>query len=309
MSAGARYVADMTSEAYALPLLDYAAMVWRRRVLVVLIVTAMALPAVALSRAQTPVYEASGVLLLSQQRLDTEFNIQDADLTDRQMDARVRLILGDEVAAVAARRGAGPGVTAQAQPLSNAISIQARDSDPQRAARTVNIFARAYIDVRSQQVQDTLDQAAEQLQRRIDLLAEKIDPLLRQIREARPGERARVQATVQPLQQGLQSQQATLESLQGQLEVQRALARSDAALVDPAAPPGAPVSPRPFRDGALALVLGLVLGISVAVLLETARLRRSLENRRTAQEPTRSAHARPEGLEAESQRPTLISRR
>ena len=300
----------MPSEAYALPLMDYAAMVWRRRVLVVLIVAAMTVPAVVLSRAQTPLYEASGDLLLSQQQLDADFNITSGDLTDRQMDAQVRILLGNDVAAVAVQNGAQSAVTASALTLSNAILIRAQDSEPRRAARTVNTYAQAFIDVRRQQVRDTLDAAAKQLQRRIDLLEKKINPLLKQIREAAPSDRAKVEATVQPLQAGLQTQQAALESQQGQLQVQRALSGSGATLVKPAVAPVSPVSPKPLRDGALAAVLGLVLGISVVVLLETARLRTSMQRRRQA----KASHdgerpdADPKPPEDERRLPAIISR-
>lgn len=300
----------MPSEAYALPLMDYAAMVWRRRVLVVLIVAAMTVPAVVLSRAQTPLYEASGDLLLSQQQLDADFNISAGDLTDRQMDAQVRILLGVEVAAVAEQNGARSPVTASALTLSNAILIRAQDSDPRRAAKSVNTFAEAFIEVRRQQVRDTLDAAARQLQRRIDLLEKRIDPLLKQIRGAAPGERDQVQASVQPLQTGLQQQQATLESLQGQLQVQRALSGSGATLVQPAVAPTSPVSPKPFRDGALAAVLGLVLSISVVVLLETARLRKSMQRHRQAQTAHQGEQpgAGPDPRDDEGRLRTLISR-
>jgi polysaccharide biosynthesis transport protein len=52
-----------------------------------------------------------------------------------------------------------------------------------------------------------------------------------------------------------------------QLEVQKRLEAGDAEVVEQAVPPQSPSSPKPLRNAIIALLLGLILGVVVAVLL------------------------------------------
>lgn len=248
-------------------------MVAKRWRLVALVVIALALPAGVLSASQAPVYKATAELVLGQQRLDGDFNAEATDLTDRQMATQMRVLTGNGVTELAEARGAVGTVGVSTPSLSNVLIVEASDHDAARAARTADAYAEAYIDFRTRQVQRTLDDAAEQLRQRIALLQQELDPLAEQVRLTPPDQRAAVQAAVHALQSGLQEQQASLQAQLGQLQVQRALAASGATLVRKAEVPAEPVSPQPTRDTALAIVLGLVLGVSSAVLLETLRLR------------------------------------
>lgn len=279
----------MPAEAYGVPLFQYAGMVWKRRSLVGLIVLALALPAGVMSALQPAAYETSSELILGQQRLDGDFNAESTDLSDRQMATQMRVLTGNGVTELAEARGAKGPVSVSTPALSNIIIVEASDHDPQQAARTADAYAEAYIDFRTTELQRTLDDAAEQLRQRIALLQQELDPLAEQVRLTPPDQRAAVQGAVQVLQRGLQEQQASLQAQLGQLQVQRALAASGANLVRRAEVPTQPVSPLPLRDTALALVLGLVLGISVAVLLETLHVRKSSELDESHQVPSDDA--------------------
>lgn len=259
----------MPGKEYGPPLLAYARMVWRRRILVLVIAAAMTVPAAVLSSLQAPVYRATAELVLGQQRLDNDFNIEAVDLTDRQIATQVRVIRGNEVTDRAVALGARGAVEVSTPSLSNVLTVSAQDTDPERAARTANAYVEGYIDYRTAEVRRTLDEAAEQLQQRITLLQQELVPLIEQVNQTPVAEREAVQATIQPLQSALQEQRASLHAQLGQLQVQRALAASGARMVQRAEPPGAPISPRPARDSALAATLGIALGVSLAVLLET----------------------------------------
>lgn len=257
---------------YGPPLIQYARSLWKRKLLVAVVVAGMTVPAVALSSAQPPVYSATAELVLGQQRLDSDFNIEATDLSDRQIATQMRVITSTAVTELALAHGATGSVKVFTPSLSNVLSLTADGPTSAAAALTANAYAEAYIEHRTLQARATLDEAAEQLQQRITLLQQEIDPLAEQVRQSPPQERAAVQATIQPLQSGLQAQQATLQAQLGQIQVQRTLAASGASLVQRAEPPLQPVSPKPLRDGALAAVLGVALAVSMVVLIETARM-------------------------------------
>jgi uncharacterized protein involved in exopolysaccharide biosynthesis len=248
----------MPPESDGLPLLTYAAMVWRRRVLVLIATLGMAVPAFAVSALQPPVYQSSASLLLAQQELDANSNIGTAELTDRQMNTQVALLTSDEVGEAARRHGATTVVRALTATNSNVITLTATTTDPAKASATVEAYARAYAEYRIEQARRTIDEAAAELEERIGRLQEQIRAL------PRPEQRA-----------ALEPQQANLQAQLGRLQTQRGLVGSGVITVRKPNTPTSPISPTPVRDALLAMVVGLVLGISLAVLLETLRLRRT----------------------------------
>ena len=241
-----------------------------------LIALAMTIPAYFVSERQAPMFRATAKIALTQERLDSNFNAQSVDLSDRQMTVQLAVITGNAVETNARKIGARGIVTATSPVSSNVVFITSQRSDRNQAAVDANAYARSYIDYRQTQLQDSLDQAVKQLQQRISLLQKQITPLASLVRAASDAQRATVQASVLPEQAALEQVQASLQAQLGQLLVQRDLTTSspDTTLVQTATAPTAAVSPKPIRDATLALILGLAFGISLAVLLETAHHRR-----------------------------------
>lgn len=251
---------NMAHQSDSIPLLSYASMVWRRRFLVLIIALGMAIPAFAVSAMQTPEYYAAGQILLTQRQLDENLNIRDGVLTDTQVGNQVAILTGPEVSELARQQGATSPFQAVGKAGSNVVTLSARDQDPQRAAGTVEAYMRAFSEYRTQQVRKTLDNAAIQMQSRITSLQEQINKLA-------PEDRAE-----------LQGQLATVQAQLGRAQIQQGLVSSNIEVVQNPAVGQSPISPTPVRNTLFALVLGLALGISFAVLLETLR-------RRSAPEP------------------------
>lgn len=245
----------MTPLSEEFTLSSYVSMVWRRRVLVLLVALGMAGPAFAVSAVQTAQYQATAQVLLSQQALDANFNIQDVVLADTQVNNLVALMTGSDVAERARQQGATTTIAATTETTSNVITLSAVDPDPQRAVATVEAYVRAFSEYRTERARKTLNSAAAELQNRISGLQD-------QINEASLAGRG-----------GLEQQQASLQAQLGRIEVQQGLTGSGVTLVQNPVVPQSPVSPMPVRDALFALVLGLALGITLAVLLETLRPR------------------------------------
>lgn len=119
--------------------------------------------------------------------------------------------------------------------------ISATDSDPRRAARLANTYAQQYVSFRALADQAKVYAAA-------TLVAKELAALS-------PAQRAN------PVGRSLQNRA-------NQLRVLAALQTGNAQVVQSAGIPTAPSSPNKKRDGLFGVLLGLLLGVGVAVALE-----------------------------------------
>ena len=240
------------------PLIMYALMVRRRWLLVLFTMTLMVGPALAVSLLEAPTYRASAQILLARQELDENFNPTATVLTDTQINNEIAYITSDDVSQKAHSLGAVADARASGSAGSNVVTIIADGSDPRQAAASVQGYLDAYAEIRSGLRRATLDKAAAQLQQDVGELQGRIDDL-----EVRNADQ-RV-----ALEQRLTSLQIRL----GQVETQQQLTSAGLTVLHSPVAADSPVSPTPVRNALLAAVLGLALGISVAVLLESVRQR------------------------------------
>lgn len=245
----------MPVQSDGIPLWSYAAMVWRRRLLVLVITLLMVIPAVVVSAVQTRRYQAVAQILLSSQKIDENFNIDTGALTDTQVANLIALLTSSEVEAAARAQNGTADVSAVGKANSNVVTISALDTSPQGAAATINAYIAAFTAYLTRTERQTLDAAVAQQQNRIARLTEQI-------------------ATAGPAEQvQLREQLASLQDELSSVEAQKELVTAGVIVVQAPAASAEPVSPTPVRNGLLALVLGLALGISLAILLETMRRR------------------------------------
>lgn len=140
-------------------------------------------------------------------------------------------------------------VSVAAQGQSNLVSVNATDRSPKRAQLLANTFARQFIKFRADADRSKLAQA-----RRLAL--QQFDRLSPADKKGSPG--SSLTRVIQRL--------GALESLQ----------TGNAELVQPADQPTSPSSPTPVRNGIIAAVLGLLLGLGLAFLSE--RLNRKIRD-------------------------------
>jgi Mrp family chromosome partitioning ATPase/capsular polysaccharide biosynthesis protein len=233
---------------------DYLAVLRRRKWLVLLAVVIVPAVAVALSLIQTPRYQASAEVLLSRQNLAALLNNSN-DQSLAGDPARLAQTQADlaQVPEVARRTISRAGIKnmTPAQFLATSGVSAKSDADllvftvwnrhPSIAERLATLYGRAYIDYRGKLDTAALTRARREVLDRIRSL------------EASGDSRSALHASLVVKEQQL----ATMEALQ----------TSNASLIKPAQG-ASQTQPRPARNGALGLALGLVLGIGLAFLIE-----------------------------------------
>jgi polysaccharide biosynthesis transport protein len=129
-------------------------------------------------------------------------------------------------------------VSIQPKGQADVVTITARAASPTEAAGIANAFASEVVALRRNSARD-------KVQRVIDAI------------EAQLAESPSLESSVR----------SHLLARASQLEVQKRLEAGDAEVVEQAVPPQSPSSPKPLRNAIVGGLLGLILGIVVAVLL------------------------------------------
>lgn len=185
---------------------------------------------------------------------------------------------------------------------SNVLSIAATNVDAGQARDTANAVAKGYIENRRQQAVSGLQGAADDIQAKLGPLQTQIAQFDAQIGDGSTiaGATSTLVSPVNPTgslaptqpatqvppatstvggapstQEALKAaryaaavQYETLYSRQQELLVDISLKRGDAELIAEAKTPTTPVSPRPKRDVALGVFVGLLLGVGISLLRE-----------------------------------------
>jgi capsular polysaccharide biosynthesis protein len=240
-----------------------AVRVLRRRKAVVLGAAAVLVVVAILvtSLRETP-YEATAEVLL--RRPSAVGSTGDATDPARAIQNEIRLIESDVVrdrVAVEIGRDATIDVTAGAD--DDLLSFTAREDDASAAAAVANAYARAYLDVRI----DELTAEADALRQQIDGIDERLVELPRP-----PSTEADATAELDPAvteeRTRLAAERAELQSSLLAVEARLAGVGDQPRLVTWAAPPSEPISGGLGRNATVALVLGLLIGALVAGIVE-----------------------------------------
>ncbi len=197
--------------------------------------------ALALSLSQEKEYKASTSLLFR----DSGIGSSVLASQDPQIEAATNLRLL-QLGAVDNRVNAHLGepftgqVDVVAEANSNLATITVTDSDPQRAARVANLYAKEYVDLRQRVTRKQVEREQASVSRALDRIP--------------PDERNGPQALA--LQRRLDNLAVAAE------------APSGATHVKPATPPSSASAPKPRRNALIGAVIGAALGIAFAVWRE-----------------------------------------
>lgn len=255
----------------------------------VLVVVVAVAAALGLALRQEPQYRAESELLIRQKDSSTIISNTPgvaANEAARQLNNEVKLFESSTVESAVAIAYSGQldpeDVDASvASDTSDVVQAHLTATDPDAAAELVNLYVSTFIETRRQQRVDELLSVGGEIQTKIDELTGRIAQVRQPLTdlEARlatdPGnddlqaQRDDLATQLAPSLTPLESQRSFYEGQIEDLELTADIAQSGGAQVlTPAEPPEAPVSPKPVRDAAIALVLGLLLGVGLAFLVD-----------------------------------------
>jgi capsular exopolysaccharide synthesis family protein len=234
---------------------SYVAVLRRRKWWVIAVTVLGLVASLGYSLTQPKAYSASAQLLIQAEAgVTTAGNPQPITSTDVLTELQLMTSAPVE-AAVTRQLGSAPNVTAAEVGQTNVVSVTASAASPARAALIANAYATAFVTYQRSVTIANLAAAEVQLSRQIASTAAQAKSL-----QSNPAAAAQVNA--------LLSSESTLKDQLAQLQVNGAVATEAVQLVSPATPPSAPSSPKPVRDAILGLLLGLLVGIGLALVVE-----------------------------------------
>ncbi len=229
-----------------------------------------------LSYRKTPEYQASSQLLLRARLRDLLASTGASTYVDpvRSQKTEIQIITGPNVASEVAKRiGPNGGVSVHPLPDTDILLVVAVDPSPSTAAKVANTYVDAYIALRQAQAVTELEAAGAAVQARITDLGKQIDDLIASSTPPAPSGTGRVtdttvRSTTATQLDALTNQQILLKQKLSDIQVESTLDSGGATVVAPALAPSAPFTPNHQRDLMLAVAVGLVFGVGVALLWE-----------------------------------------
>jgi tyrosine-protein kinase len=238
---------------------DYGRVVRRRKWIVVVAVAAAVGGALVMSLLQDPIYEAEAQMLV-EPRSGTAVFEEDPQLSvqnlERAIQTEIQVLEGQRVRErVRDELGLSelpPEADASAVGSTDVVSVTVRSEDPRTAQILADAYVRAYAATRREQAVDNLSLAETELRNTVDDLQAQIDA-------ADPDSDQR---------DVLVAQQAAFKERLDQLQIDAAVTTGGTSVVKEADLPADPVEPRPLRTALLAGVVGLLVGLGAAFLVD-----------------------------------------
>src|SRR5919108_6534179 len=262
------------TEMEAVTLHDYFRVVRRRKWVVVQAALLLPLAAVAFSLHQKKLYEASADVLLNSENVaaavpgapSTGLSQEPERITQTQaLVARV-----PEVARRALRRVSGTGLTVtdfladssvSSSPASDVLTFAVTNPDPALTKQLATAYAQSYSAYRQQRYTGSIERALEDVEQRL----RQLDRAGASLESTGGGASVGALTRYASLYTSLVDRQQTLESMQAlQPSVASVLQQADGAVL---------TQPKTPRNGALGLVVGLVLGLAPVFLREALETR------------------------------------
>lgn len=250
-----------------LELRDYLRVLARRKWIVALATVAMVGVSLVLALRQTPMYRSSSELLLQAGN--------SASLLGVGSEERLSVITEIQVLQsqpvrdlVQEKLGSAPPVSATSVAGSAVIRVVAEASEPDEAAEAANAYVASYIEYRRQQAIDEVAAASAQIEPKIVELQARVDEINGQIAAAPLLQRPALEDQLGSERDSLENQKAGFEQVIDNLRISSQLDTGGAEVVTPAFAPSEPFKPTPARNGLIALPVGLVFGLALALLVE-----------------------------------------
>jgi len=251
---------------------QYASVLWRRRWMIALVTLVTVGIALAYCVVTTPVYQGTANLLLMQQLpsavLQANNTFNPNVMVDVATDTQV-LESADVTAIVKKTVPNAPSVNVTQVGTTNVVQVSTQSTDAALAAKAATAYANAYITYQHQLTANALNSAAQQVQNRLNTVQATANQISAELGDSTKASSPGAESSLASLQGSLQLEAS---SLQNQLANDQFYASSQTGesgqLISAATTPTKPVSPKTIEYSVLAAVLGLVLGIGLAISLE-----------------------------------------
>ena len=244
------------SDKHRRPMSRYAEGIWRRKVAILLAVMLIVGVVMVIASSRPTVYRATAEVLVQTGGVAAALAADGAAPdASRRVETEIRIQGSSAVRAAAgtALGGQPPPVSARPAGKADVIEITAESGIASEAAEIANAYADAYVKLRADQTAEEMTAAITEVQGRISELQQQIDA------QPSSGTSAR---------DSLAQQQANARQQLDRLQVFRAAKTGTASVVVPASVPDSPVSPNPGRAGVVAAIVGLLLAVGTAIVLE-----------------------------------------
>jgi non-specific protein-tyrosine kinase len=248
-------------------LLDTARVLWRRKLTILLVVVIALAAIVGVDAARTKKYTGTARLLFVSQSYSSTGAVTPLSTTDIATD--VGLVQSATVKGIVAKtlKTVPPPVSVASVGTTEIATVSVTSTNAVFAARAANAFVNGYVQASRQRLLASSQAAENQLQNQINALQNQINGLQNQINQTKSTDTSTLSNLDNRLG-ALASQQTTLRGQLSQIQVNVAQSPSGGQLVEPATPSRTPTSPKPVTDAIIALLVGIVLGIALALLRE-----------------------------------------
>lgn len=253
---------------------DYLNVISARRAIILLATAIVASVALVTSLIQPQVFSSEARVLISEK--DTGAALLGTVLPElssqpeRALQTQVELVRVRPVAeAVIKKLGLQvtpevllKSVTVEALGQTNMIVVRATAATPERAAEIANTTAAEYVQASKQRKRESIQQAADEVEVRLEQVRSDILELGRRLQAS-----GSAKDFAAEIQIATDSYAALSDKLE-QLRINEQLESGSGIVVQPAVPEDTPVEPQPLRNTVLGLAVGLVFGLGMAFLYE-----------------------------------------
>lgn len=260
---------------------DYLRVLYRRKWLIAATVFLLVGGSLIYSALKEPVYQATAQLELAPQVSAALLQANNpsigsaANLVDVPTDIQV-LESTSVFSRVRVRLPNAPRVTVTQVGTTNVLSVSVYSTEPRLAAVAANLYVQTYIAAQQAASQASLTRAVTSLQSHISSLQDQIDVLSGQQSGASGIKVQSLQSRIDSLEQF----QTTLNEELSQYETATSLLSTGGGqVISKATVPVVAVAPKPLEYAVIALIVGLTVGIGIALIRDRLDLSlRSLED-------------------------------
>jgi succinoglycan biosynthesis transport protein ExoP len=261
-------VSDTGTGAPQIPnFLDSARTLWRRKLLILLVLVVAVGATAGLDRTRHKQYQSTASIYFLAQGVNSSAG-SSSGLSTQQLDTDVALVQSTPVRVAASKilHREAPQLDVQLLGSTQVANLTVQSTNPAFAARAANAYAQAYIQRTQKQFVDAQLASETAVQNQINTLQTQIDAVQAQLGQTASN------STVNALQaqlSGLYQQQSALKSQLSQLQLITAQSSAGAQVVASAVPSSTPSSPKTVRDLGIAAVAGLLVGCGFALLRDS----------------------------------------